>query len=113
MILVKLTEPVTKAYSGPGLTQIVVSGSYLTANAQDYVLGQSNTRFYFKIGDVTTNDSGSITEFKPFIREHINLTSEELAGWGTDDFAALEAIATKLNLEVESEIEAPDLPFTI
>jgi len=113
MIFVQLTHPVTKTYSGLGLTQTVVSGSYMTANAQDYVLGQPETKFYFKIGDVTTNESGSITEFKPFIREYVTLTSEELANWGTDDFAALEAIATKLELEVEAQIEASDLPFTI
>ena len=113
MIFVKLSQPVTKVYSGFGLTQTVVSGSYMTAAAHNYVLGQPETNFYFKIGDVTTNENGSITEFNPFIREHISLTSDELANWGTDDFAALEAIATRLNLEIESEIDAPDLPFTI
>ena len=113
MIFVKLTEPVTKIYPGPGLTQTVVSGSFLTAAVNEYVLGQATSSFYFKIGDAELDDSGSIVSFNPFIKEHIKLTSAELADWGTDDFAALEAVAGKLNLEVESQISAPNLTFTL
>jgi len=101
MLVAKLKKPVEKIYQKSGLQTEVVTADYLIANVNNYVIGQSNTFFYYKIGKVEFNQNGQIKEFNPVIRGGIDLTAEDLQDWGTDDFVALKAISKKLGIEIE------------
>jgi hypothetical protein len=108
MIIAKLTQPYTRTYYGDGFSTTTISGSYLVATTQYYVLGAPTSSFLCRIGGLETEsgpDNVPVLRFKDFIRQGINLTSEELSNWGTDDTACLEAIATKLELEVEEYLD--------
>lgn len=107
----KLTTPVSRVFQD-GLSQTTVSGSYMTANPRNYNLGEPTSSFYVSIGKMEFDESGSATSFKRIIATTTKLTSEELSTWGSDDFEALKAVATKLNLDVESSGSAEHLYFT-
>jgi hypothetical protein len=112
MIIAKLTQPIVKTYHRDVFNPITVSGSYMTANTQEYVLGAPTSSFICKIGILEFDESGSATYFKDFARHGIRLTSDELSNWGTDDTAVLEVITAKLGLEVEEYLNI-DIPETI
>jgi len=104
MLLGKLKEPVEKIYQSEGLSTITVTAEYIAASATDYVMGTTEQRFYYKIGKVKFDDEGNPVKFDPVIRGSISLTEEDFADWGTDDFIALQAIATKLGIEVTDRL---------
>lgn len=110
MLYLKLTTPVSKVYQ-EGFTQTTVSGSYLVAQATNYDLGATTSSFYTKVGKMEFDETGSATSFKSIISDNIQLTSDELANWGTDDFEVLKVIASKLNFSIESS-GSTDLTFT-
>jgi len=101
MIIAKLTEPIVRFYQTNTLTPITVSGSYLVASTQEYILGAPNSTFTYRVGNLEMDENGEAKFFKEFIRNQILLTSDELSNWGIDDTACLQAIATKLGIEVD------------
>jgi hypothetical protein len=104
MLLGKLKEPVEKIYQGPGLTTVTVTGEYLAASANDYVMGTTKQEFYYKIGKVKFDEEGTAIAFDAVIRGYVILTEEDFADWGTDDFVVLQAIAIKLGIEVTERL---------
>ena len=112
MIIAKLTHPIIKTYHGLNFSTITVSGSYLTANTQEYILGAPFSSFMCRVGTLEYDESGLAKYFKDFSRNKVILTSEELSNWGTDDTACLEAIVTKLGLEVEEYLDL-DITLTL
>ena len=46
MLLGKLTQPVEKIYQGEGLQTIKVSSEYLSAQIDNYTMGQLKSQFY-------------------------------------------------------------------
>lgn len=105
MLLAKLTEPVEKIYQKAGLETEVVTAQYLAASVNDYTMGVVQQTFYYKIGKVEFDDEQNPISFQPVIRGYVELTEEEFSSWGTDDFVALQAIATKLGLQVEEQLK--------
>jgi hypothetical protein len=103
MLLAKLTQPVEKIYQGEGLQTITVSAEYLAAQVDNYTMGQLKTQFYYKIGKVEFDGQDNPITFDPVIRGYVVVDAADLENWGTDDFVALQAVASALNLEVEDE----------
>jgi hypothetical protein len=103
MLLAKLTQSVQKIYQGEGLQTITVSAEYLAAQVDNYTMGQLKTQFYYKIGKVEFDGQDNPITFDPVIRGYVVVDAEDLENWGTDDFVALQAVASALNLEVEDE----------
>lgn len=110
MIIAKLTQPIVKTYHYDVLNPVTISGSYITAATQEYVLGSPTSSFMCKIGVLEFDETGSAKYFKDFAKHQIRLTSEELAAWGTDDTACLEAIISKLGLEAEEYLDLDITP---
>jgi len=77
-----------------------VTADTMTAIARPYVLGADKTRFEVKYGNVTLDQNNVVTKFQDVLNNECVLTSEQLSGWGTDDTAVLQVIATTLNVSV-------------
>jgi hypothetical protein len=103
MLLGKLTQPVQKIYQGEGLQTITVTAEYLAAQVDNYTMGQLKTQFYYKIGKVEFNEQNNPITFDPVIRGTISVDAADLENWGIDDFVALQAVASALNVELEEE----------
>lgn len=103
MLLGKLTQPVEKIYQGQGLQTITVTAQYLAAEVVNYTMGQLQTQFYYKIGKVELDDQNNPITFDPVIRGRVDVEAADLENWGTDDFIALQAVASALNVELEDE----------
>jgi hypothetical protein len=80
-----------------------VSAEYLAAQVDNYTMGQLKTQFYYKIGKVEFDGQNNPITFDPVIRGYVTVDAADLENWGTDDFIALQAVASALNLEVEDE----------
>jgi hypothetical protein len=103
MLLGKLTQPVQKIYQGEGLQTITVTAEYLAAQVDNYTMGQLKTVFYYKIGKVEFDEDNKPTKFDPVIRGTVQVEAADLENWGKDDFVALQAVASALNVELEEE----------
>jgi hypothetical protein len=103
MLLGKLTQPVQKIYQGEGLQTITVTAEYMAAQVDNYIMGQLKTQFYYKIGKVEFDEQNNPITFDPVIRGYIDVDVSNLENWGTDDFVALQAVASALNVELEEE----------
>jgi len=103
MLLGKLTQPVQKIYQGEGLQTITVTAEYLAAQVDNYTMGQLKTSFYYKIGKVEFDEQNKPITFDPVIRGTVSVDAADLENWGTDDFVALQAVASALNIELEEE----------
>lgn len=110
MLFAKLTQPIVKTYHRNIFNPITISGSYISVNTQEYVLGAPTSSFICRIGNLEYDEFGSVRYFKDFARYQVNLTSDELSNWGTDDTSCLEIITTKLGLEVEEYLDLDILP---
>lgn len=113
MLIAKLKEPLEKVYQGPGISTIKVTCEYISVSAENYEMNAPSTHFYYKIGKMEFNEDGSAKKWEPVIRGYVNITAEELVDWGTDDYIAIKAVATKLGVELDEEvrIEAPKIRF--
>ena len=103
MLLGKLTQPVQKIYQGEGLQTITVTAEYIAAQVDNYIMGQLKTQFYYKIGKVEFDEQNNPITFDPVIRGYVDVDVSNLENWGTDDFVALQAVASVLNIELEEE----------
>lgn len=69
-----------------------ITGSYITAIANQYVLGANQVNFRVIYGNCTF-ESGSVVGFKSIYADNVTLSGEAIETWGTDDSVILEAIA--------------------
>lgn len=83
-----------------------ITGSYMTAMATPYPLGATKVNFRVHFGEFETNENNEKTRFKTVHSESIELSSEELASWGTDDTVVLNLIAAKKGTTVVETIES-------
>lgn len=72
-----------------------ITGSYMTAIARPYVLGTNEVNFQVIYGNVTFNESGSVTNFQQIFSDNVLLTGSAISTWGEDDSVILNAIATQ------------------
>ena len=103
MLLGKLTQPVEKIYQGEGLQTTKVSAEYLSAQLENYTMGQVQSLFYYKIGKVEFDNENKPISFNPVIKGYILVDVVDLENWGTDDFVALQSVAKALNIELVKE----------
>lgn len=104
MLLGKISPVVTKTYhTGPFQTE-TITGEYMVVKADRYVIGVPTVEFELRFGNLEYNENGVANHFDIIMRDKINLTSEELATWGTDDAEVLHLIAAKLGTTVTETV---------
>jgi hypothetical protein len=72
-----------------------VTASLMMASATPYNLGAEKVQFRVSFGEILSNQGGDRQRFEAVHMENIELTSDELQDWGTDDSIVLEIIADK------------------
>jgi hypothetical protein len=98
-------NPVASAVQQNGpFSTTTVTGSYMAAIARPYVLGSNKVNFQVSYGEVTLDESGSVTNFNTVLNSQVTLSGSAISSWGTDDAAILSAIATKVGTTVESTV---------
>ena len=73
-------------------TTSYVTGSYMTAVANQYPLGANSVNFRVMYGNCTF-ESGSVTKFQTVYATNVVLSGEAIASWGEDDSVILDALA--------------------
>jgi hypothetical protein len=71
-----------------------VTGSYMTAVANQYPLGANQVNFRVSYGNCTF-ESGSLVKFDVVHSDNVILSGSTIATWGEDDSVILEAIAAE------------------
>jgi hypothetical protein len=69
-----------------------ITGSYITAVANNYPLGANQVNFRVSYGNCTF-ESGSVTTFDVVHSDNVILSGSTISTWGEDDSVILEAIA--------------------
>jgi len=77
----------------------IITGSYMTAVANQYSLGAHEVNFRVSYGNVVFQ-SGSVVEFNAIHSDNITLSGADIDNWGTDDSTILNAIATQQGTSV-------------
>lgn len=107
MLLAKLGQKATFVQQQSPFQTISVDAHHFTAIARPYQLGGKNTSFEVVFGNHIEAVEGveasegveavraQEARFEQVSTSRLELTSEELASWGTDDKAVLEVIASK------------------
>ena len=70
-----------------------ITGSYITAVANNYLLGDNQVNFRVSYGNCTF-ESGSVVAFNVVHSNSVILSGSTISTWGEDDSVILEAIAT-------------------
>lgn len=69
-----------------------ITGSYITAVANNYPLGANQVNFRVSYGNCTF-ESGSVIAFDVVHSDNVILSGSTISTWGEDDSVILEAIA--------------------
>jgi len=77
-----------------------VTGSYMTAVANQYALGANQVNFRVAYGNCEFDENGDVTNFQAIHMDNIILSGEDIESWGTDDSIILDIIAEKQGTEV-------------
>jgi len=109
MLLGKLATPATKVFQNGAFGSRIETADYMVVSTKRYVIGDGITEFDVRFGNVITENGKE--RFDILLREHVEMSSEELISWGTDDSVLLDLIAAKLNTTLTDKI-FKDLHFT-
>lgn len=104
MLLGKLDPVATKTYHVTAFQTETVTGEYMSAKADRFVIGGGDVEFEVRFGNIINNEDGTPDRFDIIMRDNVKLTSEELATWGTDDSVVLDLIAAKLGTTVTEKV---------
>jgi hypothetical protein len=102
MLLGKLASPAIKVYQNGAFGTTSASADYMVVSTQRFVIGEDKVSFELRFGNIITEDEKE--RFDVLIREKVQMTSSELATWGTDDSVLLDLIAAKLGTTVTEKI---------
>lgn len=80
-------------------TTSYITGSYITAVANQYVLGCNQVNFRVMYGNCTF-ESGSVTSFETVYATNVVLSGSTITSWGEDDSIILEALANEQGTSV-------------
>jgi len=95
MIFGKINPVATIVTKSRPFQQTTVTGSYIAAAADPYVLGNDKVSFQIYYGNCTFDTgSGAVTKFNRVYSERVIVSGSIIDSWGTDDTALLSAIAT-------------------
>ena len=100
MLLAKINPAAKKTTEVSPFSSTTITLDYMTAIARPYVAGASQTNFVIEFGAIIEED-GVVTSFNSRTQTNLNLTSEELSSWGTNDEVLLTIIASKLGVSIE------------
>ncbi len=84
-------------------TTTYITGSYITAVANQYALGTNQVNFRVMYGNCTF-ESGSVTSFETVYATNVVLSGAAIASWGEDDSVILEAIAAEQGTDITSVV---------
>jgi hypothetical protein len=76
-----------------------ITGSYITAVANQYPLGANQVNFRVSYGNCTF-ESGSVVGFQVVYADNVVLSGSTITTWGEDDSVILDAIAEAQGTEV-------------
>lgn len=102
MLLGKLATPAVKVIQNGAFKTTSITAEYLVVSTQRFVIGESRTSFELRFGNVITENEKE--RFDIVLRDTLELTSDELATWGTDDSVLLDIIAVKLGTSIVEKI---------
>lgn len=115
MLLAKINPAATfTSQDGPFAQPTIITAEYLTALARPYVAGASNTNFEIQFGNyipAVDGEQAQPAKFNHVQSSQLVLSAQELASWGLDDSALLEAIALKLGTAVVETVEVAGNQF--
>jgi hypothetical protein len=109
MLIAEITPAAKKVVGNDPFNLTTQDLSFMSVIARPYVAGASKVNFQVNYGEMVTNG-----ENKSFIQgnsSRVELTSEELSNWGTDDSVLFSIIASKLNLTIVRTHEVNDSMF--
>lgn len=102
MILGKLATPALKVIQNGAFGNTTVTADYMVVSTQRFVIGEDTIDLELRFGNVITENEQE--RFDIVLRENIEMTSEELATWGTDDSVLLDLVALKLGTTLTEKI---------
>ena len=76
-----------------------ITGSYMTAVANNYSLGANQVNFRVSYGNCEF-ESGSVVKFNVVHQDNVVLSGSTISTWGEDDSVILDAIATQQGTSV-------------
>lgn len=100
MIFAKINPSANIAVQTGPFTFTSVTGSYITARTDQYVLGAEKVSFYVQYGNCTFDENQNVVKFERVTADFILLEGPDLENWGTDDSVVLQTIATKQGASV-------------
>jgi len=80
--------------AGPFDAPSSIEAGHIAVIANRYIAGSSKTNFQVIFGNVVIDET--ISKFKEISSSSVELTSEELSTWGTDDKILLNLVANKI-----------------
>lgn len=114
MLVAKINPAASFAKQENPFSATTITADSITVLARPYLLGANEVNFEVVFGNVTpavaaveaTEDTpaqeAKPAHFQQVANHMVVLTKEELANWGTDDAAAMEAVVAKLGASVVS-----------
>ncbi len=103
MLLGKLATPATKVYQNGAFSSTTATADYMVVSTQRFVIGDDKANFEIRFGNIVTENDEN--RFDIVLREHLEMTSDELSTWGTDDSVLLDLIANKLGTTITEKIK--------
>ena len=76
-----------------------ITGSYMTAVANQYALGTNQVNFRVIYGNPVMED-GSVVGFNTIYADYVTLSQADIETWGTDDSVILNALAAQQGTSV-------------
>ena len=70
-----------------------ITGDYITAAANPYVLGANEVNFRVYYGNCTFGINGEVVSFENIYTDSVKLSGSAIASWGEDDSVILDIIA--------------------
>lgn len=102
MLLGKLASPAVKVYQNGAFSTTATNADYMIVSTQRFVIGEDKVSFELRFGNIIIENEKE--RFDVLIRENLQMTSDELATWGTDDSVLLDLIATKLGATLTEKL---------
>jgi hypothetical protein len=87
-----------------------VTGSYMTAVANQYPLGANQVNFRVSYGNCTF-ESGSVVKFDVVHSDNVILSGSTISTWGENDAVILDAIATEQGTTVVAVVSGSASSF--
>lgn len=109
MLLGKLAAPAKKVIQIGPFSSKTILAEYMVVSTNRFVIGEDKTSFELRFGNIIIENE--IERFDIVLRENLEMTSEELISWGTDDSILLDIIANKIDAIITEKI-VKNLHFT-